>query len=428
MATRIQLRRDNSANWASNNPVLESGEVAISTDLEKIKIGNGSSTWSQLGYINLTPTEIQTQINLAISNLIDSSPALLNTLNEIAAAINDDPTFFTTVATNLSNHEADTTSIHGISNTANLVYTNDARLTDSRTPTDNSVTSAKIANGAILDEDINASAAISPSKISGTAVVTNDARLSDSRTPTAHAASHGSGQSDPLTLSQSQITNLTTDLSAKSPLASPTFTGVPLGPTAAIDTDTTQLATTEYVINQDYIKTYTVSSTYAPLASPTLTGVPAAPTAELGTNTTQIATTAFVKAETAALVDAAPATLDTLNELAAALGDDANFATTISTSIGNKANVDSPTFTGTPAAPTAAVDTNTTQVATTAYVVGQGYAKLASPTLTGTPAAPTATAGTSTTQIATTAFVSAAVGAGGGSSATIHSMFIIGGV
>lgn len=49
-----------------------------------------------------------------------------------------------------------------------------------------------------------------------------------------------------------------------------------------------------------------------------------------------------------------------------------------------KSNIASPTFTGTPAAPTAAVDTNTTQIATTAFVIGQGYAKLASPTFTGT--------------------------------------------
>lgn len=67
----------------------------------------------------------------------------------------------------------------------------------------------------------------------------------------------------------------------------------------------------------------------APLASPALTGTPTAPTAAGGTNTTQIATTAFVKAALDALVDAAPGTLDTLNEIAAALGDDPNFATTI---------------------------------------------------------------------------------------------------
>ena len=71
----------------------------------------------------------------------------------------------------------------------------------------------------------------------------------------------------------------------------------------------------------------------ADIASPTFTGTPAAPTAAAGTNTTQLATTAFVSAAVAATIDGAPGALDTLNELAAALGDDANFATTITNSI-----------------------------------------------------------------------------------------------
>ena len=70
-------------------------------------------------------------------------------------------------------------------------------------------------------------------------------------------------------------------------------------------------------------------ATKANIASPTFTGVPAAPTAAAATNTTQIATTAFVRTEVSNLVASAPSTLDTLNELAAALGDDPNFATTI---------------------------------------------------------------------------------------------------
>lgn len=57
-------------------------------------------------------------------------------------------------------------------------------------------------------------------------------------------------------------------------------------------------------------------------------------------------------------------------------------ATGVDTYFDNKANLASPALTGTPTAPTAAADTNTTQIATTAYVIGQGYAKLASPTLT----------------------------------------------
>lgn len=152
---------------------------------------------------------------------------------------------------------------------------------------------------------------------------------------------------------------------SKANLASPTFTGTPAAPTAAVDTNTTQVATTAFVIGQGYLKsatasstyltqssaastyqtqsgmssyltTSTASTTYAPLASPTLTGTPLAPTAVAGTNTTQIATTAYVTTAVSNLVNGAGAALDTLKELADALGNDASFSTTITTSIGTK--------------------------------------------------------------------------------------------
>lgn len=84
--------------------------------------------------------------------------------------------------------------------------------------------------------------------------------------------------------------------------------------------------------------------------------------------------------------------------------------TGLQTALDAKAALASPTFTGTPAAPTATAGANTTQLATTAFVTAAANLKanLASPTFTGTPAAPTASAGTSTTQLATTAFVTTA--------------------
>jgi len=88
------------------------------------------------------------------------------------------------------------------------------------------------------------------------------------------------------------------------------------------------------------------SAGYAPLASPALTGTPTAPTAGSTTNNTQLATTAFVQTAVSNLVDSAPGTLDTLNELAAALGDDANFSTTITNSIGTKLPLAGGTMTG----------------------------------------------------------------------------------
>jgi len=111
-------------------------------------------------------------------------------------------------------------------------------------------------------------------------------------------------------------------------------------------------------------------ATLAPLASPPLTGIPTAPTAAPGTSTMQLANTAFVAAAVAALVNAAPGTLDTLNELAAALGNDASFAADIAAQIALKAPLASPALTGAPTAPTAAPGTSNTQIATTAFASG----------------------------------------------------------
>ena len=101
--------------------------------------------------------------------------------------------------------------------------------------------------------------------------------------------------------------------------------------------------------------------------------------------------------------------------MATTLPDMNAVGTDIKNKLALKAPLASPTFTGTPKAPTASTGTNTTQVATTAFVKAQitsdinTKANLATPTFTGTPKAPTAAAGTNTTQIATTAFVTTAV-------------------
>lgn len=89
-----------------------------------------------------------------------------------------------------------------------------------------------------------------------------------------------------------------------------------------------------------------LSFNIAPLNSPALTGTPTAPTANAGTNTTQIATTAFVNTAITNLINGAPGALDTLDELAQALGDDSNFATTVTNSLSGKLNTSGGTISG----------------------------------------------------------------------------------
>ncbi|EGZ3316699.1 tail fiber protein [Escherichia coli] len=153
----------------------------------------------------------------------------------------------------------------------------------------------------------------------------------------------------------------------KAPIESPSLTGTPTAPTAAQGTNSTQIANTAFVkaaitalingapgtldtlkeiaaaINNDQNFSTTINNALAlkaPLASPALTGVPTAPTAAQGTNNTQIATTAYVRAAISALVGSSPEALDTLNELAAALGNDPNFATTMTNALAGKQPLD----------------------------------------------------------------------------------------
>ncbi|EJU5124731.1 tail fiber protein, partial [Escherichia coli] len=153
----------------------------------------------------------------------------------------------------------------------------------------------------------------------------------------------------------------------KAPIESPSLTGTPTAPTAAQGTNSTQIANTAFVkaaitalingapgtldtlkeiaaaINNDPNFSTTINNALAlkaPLASPALTGIPTAPTAAQGTNNTQIATTAYVRAAISALVGSSPEALDSLNELAAALGNDPNFATTMTNALAGKQPLD----------------------------------------------------------------------------------------
>lgn len=284
--------------------------------------------------------------------------------------------------------------------------------------------------------------------------------------------------------------------------ASPAFTGTPTAPTAAADTNTTQIATTAFVISQasstnplmagtaaigtsvkfaraDHV--HPSDTTKANLASPTFTGTPAAPTAAVDTNTTQLATTAFVLAQ-------ASSTTPLVNGTAA-IGTSTRFARAdhVHGTDTSRAPLANPIFTGLVTLPAGSASqaggvkltsgpTKTTPVVgdsggveydgTNVFVINSaaarktfaftdsnitgtagnvtgtvaianggtgattaagaltslGAAALASPTFTGTPAAPTAAADTNTTQLATTAFVigqaSSTAGAALGTAAT----------
>ena len=236
----MQQRRGTATQWTSANPILAAGEIGFETDTGKFKIGNGSSTWSSLSYYASADD---------LADLIDGAPDLLNTLNELSAAIGDDPAFFTTVADNLSDHTSSNENVHGIANTNDLATKDYV---------------ANAISGATVDQ----------SALAGTGIDWN-------------------------------------------------------GTTEQFDIDNT-------VVTTDGIQTLTNKS----LTSPTLTGTPVAPTPSNNDDSTKIATTAYVQGVIGNLIDNAPGAINTLNELAGALGDDPNFATTITNALAEKASHD----------------------------------------------------------------------------------------
>ena len=262
---------------------------------------------------------------------------------------------------------ATATSINGttIPTSATLVKTSDT----------GTVTSTMILDGTILNADINASAAIDKTKISGTAVTLTDVGTVTStmiaNDTIVNADINSSAQ---IAYSKLNQTNSIVDADVN---ASAAIAWTKIAPSSTVSA--TELGYVDGVTSSiqtqldSKLATATASSTYAPLASPALTGVPTAPTATAGTNTTQVATTAFVGTAVTNLVAAAPGALDTLNELATALGNDAAFSTTVTNSLATKLPLAGGTMSGAIAMGTNKITglgtpTTSTDAATKAYV------------------------------------------------------------
>ena len=321
---------------------------------------------------NTTQLATTAFVTTAVANTIESAPGALDTLNELAAALNDDANFSTTV-TNLINanetHIDNAVTLTGVAKDG----TNLGTFTGN-TITDNQTVKAALqlletkVEAVQTDVDGNESDA-------DTAVAANETHIDNLATlsgvakdETSLATFTGNTISDSRTVKQA-LQELETSLEEVDANANDITTAVGVAEQAThMGTFSGSTISANGTAKEAIQELETAVELKAAVAGPTFTGTPAAPTASAGTNTTQLATTAFVSVAIANLINGAPGALDTLNEIADAIADDANVAANLTTLINARATIASPTFTGTPAAPTAAQSTNTTQVATTAFV------------------------------------------------------------
>jgi hypothetical protein len=304
MATvRIQLRRGTSSQWDNANPTLAAGEIGIETDTNTFKFGDGVTAWNSLDY--------------ALSDTVDDYIPL----SEKGVALG--------VATLDASGYVPTSQLPPLAKiTVNAVADQAARLALTVEPGDIAIQSD---NGTTyVLQSSPASNNANWKEISATAAISAAVSAHESDTTNVH------GISDTSILVTTTGTQTLTNKTITSP-AGLVKSDVGLG----------NVDNTSDVDKPISTATQSALDLKAPLNSPSLTGVPTAPTATSGQNTTQIATTEFVTLAISNLISSAPAALDTLNELSAALGNDENFSSTVTNSLALKAPLASPTFSGT---------------------------------------------------------------------------------
>jgi hypothetical protein len=349
MATQIQLRRDTASNWTSNNPTLAAGEFGWEQDTNKFKIGTGSADWNSLGYASDGDTA-------GITFVGDDSTGTLVKQNEtfkIAGTQN-----ITAVVS------GDTLTLTGPDLSSYLTSVSESDVTQHQSAlsiTESQISDLQNYKTAVSESDVTqhqSALSITESQISDLQNYKTSVSESD---VTQHQAA--------LNITESQITDLSHFSGAYADL-----TGKPTIPTnnteltngagyitaSSTDTLTNKSGNVSQFTNDSGYKTSVSESDVTQHQSALsitesqisdlahfsgsytdLTNKPTIPTnnTEL-TNGAGYATTSYVDSEVAGIVDTAPEALNTLNELAAALGDDANFATTTSTALGNRLRVD----------------------------------------------------------------------------------------
>jgi hypothetical protein len=471
-ATKIQIRRDTASNWYNVNPQLSSGEIGFETDTGKFKIGNGTNIWRTLDYasvlpsgissvavtsfnsrqgeVTLTDTDVNTALGYTAADAADLSGFQSSTNTDISNAITTAEGYTDTSIENLNigtNGAGNVVSTNGTQTLTNKTLGSSTSLSENL-----DANSKKILNLSDPDIDTDATNKGYVDKVIENvyhSIFVNFATTEpiDAINNDGDSGEYGAGIGGTLTGSsngsltvdgvevdlsdrilikdqadakQNGIYYITTAGDLNNPWVATrtsdynnSFQGQLIGgrtiyvgegntfsrttwfmdslgssefpPYAiVIGTDNINfqqsagsgtyiagnglnLSGSSFSINTDVVQTrvtnvsnteigyldgvtssiQTQINSKAPIASPTFTGTPAAPTASSVTNSTQVATTEFVHTAVDNLINGAGPAYDTLKELADLIISDESTASALATTVGNKAPIDSPTFTGT---------------------------------------------------------------------------------
>jgi hypothetical protein len=343
---------------------LAAGEIGFETDNNRFKIGNGATAWTALDYF---------ANSAALTALLDGAPEALDTLNELAAAIGDDADFITTISNTISNHTNATTSVHGIADTSLLATTSQVETASTNLSADldnhNDATenvhgiadTSALATTEYVDSalsnitgDYSLLAGVGLAWNADTEALDVDETIATVGSVTDHASAttdvHGIADTAALATTADTATAIGTAVSDHNDLTLSVHgiadtSALALSATVATDISTAVSGHNDETTNIHGIADTSLLATTADVAAVTKTtlglgNVDNTSDADKPVSTATVTAIATAKseaiAEVTAVIDGAPNALNTLNELAAALGDDENFAGTVTTSLAAK--------------------------------------------------------------------------------------------
>lgn len=353
MATRMQQRRGTASQWTAANPILAAGEIGFETDTNQFKIGDGVNAWADLSFFkNLENLDVEGFIadsekgqpngvatltangNIPISQLgalIDGAPDALNTLKEIGD--------FAQVTSNAVNsHNSSTTDVHGIPDTSVLTTATDLSSAIATEVTDRNTAITALSDSVALD----ITAAIS------TAGTYTDNQIADEVTNRNTAVGQAITDHSDVTTNVHGIGD--TSLLATQEYADNAADAAELAATTAAGTaadtkvsdhnlDTTNvhgISDTSVLVVQSTIDALTTADITEDASNKYFTDARALTAVEAAIATAKSEAIADATSQVTAVIASAPAALDTLNEIAAALGDDENFAATMTSNLAAK--------------------------------------------------------------------------------------------
>jgi hypothetical protein len=276
MAVRIQFRRGTAAEWTAANPTLGAGEAGYETDTAKFKLGTGNTVWNSLDYAGVNQQDIEDAVNA----VIDSAPDALNTLNEIAAALNDDGDFANTIANSIANNSS---SISALDGRVVTLETNSNVQANALTSLNSSVDTLNgrantldntISTLATLDQPVLTGPTLTNALFSGASTLEQNATLGGAN---AIEFSYLSGVTSAI---QTQFTNQANEINLKAPINDPSFTGnvilsatTTIGNVSGVEISHLDNVSSNIQSQLDAkLATASAASIYAPLSGATFTG------------------------------------------------------------------------------------------------------------------------------------------------------------